>query len=599
MDHRRTPAGHGSVRGTVAPPTSTDITGPNREVRPRGFSRCVSRRGQSLRTMLLDMGKIGLGLITCNAADKFESAVASIPPGLDEVVIVNDGAPYDSRLYPPRARVIQHEQNRGVAVTKNDALRHLLDRNCEHLFLMEDDVIIEDPRVFQRYIDAARLSGIWHLNYALQGPHNREQSPELVFEPPSRLRTVAAAASGGLVVARMRKALSLEERGLLREDTPPAPKCVKEYPGGVALAFYEHCVGAFSYYHRRALDAVGLLDENYYNAWEHVEHTFRLAKAGLTSPFWWFADLADSAKYLSDIPNCMARSTIANAPGGLSNIERGEAHFRSKTGYGFGAIPRVPARTVPGRLDAIRIRNAGRLLIKFPTRSRRGRFFEVLDLYQSKLERPDLTHFLISCDADDTSMNAPMVREHLARYPNVSVHYGDNRSKIQAVNASMKEAPDFDILLLASDDMIPVAHHYDAVVRREMAEHFPDTDGVLWFNDGYRGRELNTLCILGKRYYDRFGYIYHPAYKSLWCDNEFMLVAKKLRRQIYFGRVLIKHAHPQIPGAAESGDALLELNNSFDAADKATFLERRARGFDLKQNVLRDLVRPVLAKLTR
>ena len=26
--------------------------------------------------------------------------------------------------------------------------------------------------------------------------------------------------------------------------------------------------------------------------------------------------------------------------------------------------------------------------------------------------------------------------------------------------------------------------------------HYPDTDGVLWFNDGYKGNKLNTLCIL-------------------------------------------------------------------------------------------------------
>jgi hypothetical protein len=67
---------------------------------------------------------------------------------------------------------------------------------------------------------------------------------------------------------------------------------------------------------------------------------------------------------------------------------------------------------------------------------------------------------------------------------------------------------------------------------------------VLWFNDGYQGDKLNTLCILGKKYYDRFGYIYHPEYKSVWCDNEFMDIANILEKQTYFSYVIIRHEHP-------------------------------------------------------
>jgi hypothetical protein len=77
-----------------------------------------------------------------------------------------------------------------------------------------------------------------------------------------------------------------------------------------------------------------------------------------------------------------------------------------------------------------------------------------------------------------------------------------------------------------------------------MTEHYPDTDGVLWFNDGYQGNRLNTLCILGKKYYDRFNYIYHPDYISVWCDNEFMDVANLLGKQIYFDDIIIRHEHP-------------------------------------------------------
>ena len=45
-----------------------------------------------------------------------------------------------------------------------------------------------------------------------------------------------------------------------------------------------------------------------------------------------------------------------------------------------------------------------KLLIKFPTRSRSEKFFNILDLYYKKQQ--DLNNeFIISCDIDDPSMN--------------------------------------------------------------------------------------------------------------------------------------------------------------------------------------------------
>lgn len=44
---------------------------------------------------------------------------------------------------------------------------------------------------------------------------------------------------------------------------------------------------------------VGLMDEMYVNAVEHIEHTYRLMKFGYTCGcFWAFPDIADSEKYL-------------------------------------------------------------------------------------------------------------------------------------------------------------------------------------------------------------------------------------------------------------------------------------------------------------
>ena len=112
-----------------------------------------------------------------------------------------------------------------------------------------------------------------------------------------------------------------------------------------------------------------------------------------------------------------------------------------------------------------------------------------------------------------------------------------------------------------------------------MEDYFPDTDGVLWFNDGYQSRAMNTLCILGKKYYDRFGYIYHPDYISLWCDNEFTVVANTLGRQKYFEQVIIQHQHPAA-GFGEN-DKLYNENDKYNDSDMSTFMRRQKNRFGL------------------
>ena len=221
-----------------------------------------------------------------------------------------------------------------------------------------------------------------------------------------------------------------------------------------------------------------------------------------------------------------------------------------------------------------------RLLIKLPTRGRAERFFSTLQRYRALLSGKVPTRFVVTCDEDDTKMNTPIVRQRLAAVPNLTVFYGNSGSKVAAINADIPWPPDWDVILVASDDMVPVEPGYDWVICSEMAWRYPDMDGVLWFNDGYVGRKLNTLPILGRTYYSRTRYVYQPEYKSLWCDNEFMCVAERLGRQTYIDRVIIRHEHPgNVKGIDH--DETYKRNNKDHWRDKAHYDLRAARGFDL------------------
>jgi hypothetical protein len=220
-----------------------------------------------------------------------------------------------------------------------------------------------------------------------------------------------------------------------------------------------------------------------------------------------------------------------------------------------------------------------KLLIKFPTRNRKNKFFTVLKQYQRLCEDIENTFFLITLDNDDEEMNSPEVAEIFSSFKNIKYVYGDSTSKIHAINRDIETIDEWDIVLLASDDMTPKVKGYDNIIRNKMKEHYPDTDGVLWFNDGHQGNKLNTLCILGKKYYERFNYIYHPEYKSVWSDNEFMLVGNILKKQTYFDEVIIEHEHPD--WGYGNRDVIHRINSQNESHDRNLFTTRKNNNFFL------------------
>lgn len=183
------------------------------------------------------------------------------------------------------------------------------------------------------------------------------------------------------------------------------------------------------------------------------------------------------------------------------------------------------------------------ILIKFPSRGRPEKLVSTLSSYVHKAVNMSTIFIMVTLDADDPTTSDVMPKV-LEIHPNIRVTVGISGTKVRAINRDMETAPPFDILILASDDMIPIVHGYDDIIRHAMHKHYPTTDGVLWFNDGHQKNGLNTLVIVGKRYYDRFGYIYNPQYRTAWCDNEFTEVATILKKQTYFDQVIIEHQHP-------------------------------------------------------
>jgi hypothetical protein len=213
-----------------------------------------------------------------------------------------------------------------------------------------------------------------------------------------------------------------------------------------------------------------------------------------------------------------------------------------------------------------------KILFKFPTRNRPEKFFQVLDLYFQLLSNEYDFEFVISCDIDDKTMNNTNVIKKLKTYRNLTYYFDNNKTKIDAINANL-QGKEFDILILCADDMIPKIAGFDVEIIETFKEKFKDGDGVLWFFDGHT-KELNTMPIIDKKYYDRFGYIYYPEYRSFWCDNEFMDTAEKLNKQRYINKCIIEHQHPAWCNNVKK-DQLYIDNDMKSKGDKELYLKRK------------------------
>jgi GT2 family glycosyltransferase len=237
------------------------------------------------------VNEIFVGIVTCNRTDFFDKCYQSIKKSknVDYIMVVNDGD--DDLKIENNDFYVKNKKNLGVGKSKNILFKKALSLGCEHIFIIEDDIVIKNPNVFNEYINARNLTGIQHFCFGYHGPANKN------------------GISGG----------------------KPCPRYIIDY-GKVKIAINTHSVGAFCYYSKEVLKKVGIIDENYTNAFEHVDHSYRIAKAGYTTPYWNWADLANSVDYLEEIECSESSSTIRPRKDWSDNIKSGAEYFRQKHG---------------------------------------------------------------------------------------------------------------------------------------------------------------------------------------------------------------------------------------------------------------------------
>jgi len=232
-----------------------------------------------------------------------------------------------------------------------------------------------------------------------------------------------------------------------------------------------------------------------------------------------------------------------------------------------------------------------KILIKYPTRSRPEQFLTVVEKMVTMAKEPENIKFLVSFDTDDETMTGAIIQRAAKLHNDITFVAGTSRSKVHAINRDMDISGEWDIVMIASDDMIPRVEHWDDVIRTNFRSYAIGSEGIvlfneynldqaLWFFDGYQHR-ICTLSIMGKDYYNRFNYLYHPDYTSLWCDNEYTDVAVQLGKIKHFpDTILFEHIHPAW-GKGLQMDELYRRNEGYFKKDEAVYFKRKSINFGL------------------
>ncbi len=216
-----------------------------------------------------------------------------------------------------------------------------------------------------------------------------------------------------------------------------------------------------------------------------------------------------------------------------------------------------------------------KVLVHLPSRGRPEALSMSIVHWLAAIKDRDNTQVIVTLDADDTpgAELAKAVRFYPPEF-NIEVLMGKHSCKVEAINADIGDF-EWDILVCASDDLRPVETDFDQAIRTDFANDADDLDGAMWYAD--KNSRICCHPVIGRKYYERDGYVYHPSYRAFYCDDEFTMVAQKRGKLFKSTSVEWDHRHPNY--RSRKPDQLDQRNKEFMRQDYLTFCRRQQEGF--------------------
>jgi hypothetical protein len=253
--------------------------------------------------------KIGVSIVTYNSEEYYKTLYETLPLNkIDVLVTVNGGNKYKQEH---DSNWIQHTENVYPSVCRNDCVNFLLQRNCEHIFIIEDDIILKSADIFDKYIQASKESGIKYFSYVSTS----------------------------------------WESGTPNKRTP---RLTVEYKNNVSVSLYKNMCNEFTYHHKSCFEKIGLYDTNFRDPFD-IDLAYRESQQNYTTPFWWFADITNSDNFIMNNPNAVSRLQSDRPDGSREQrIQKEWEYFIKKHGIMVNQIPDSSKEEVIKKLKLLR-----------------------------------------------------------------------------------------------------------------------------------------------------------------------------------------------------------------------------------------------------
>lgn len=257
----------------------------------------------------MDNNKIGVGIVTYNSEEYYKALYNSLPlKAIDVLVTVNGGNKYKNEY---TGNWIQHSENVYPSICRNDCINFLLQRDCEHIFIIEDDMILKADDIFEKYIQASKETGIRYFSF------------------------VSTSWDSGTPDKR-------------------TPRITVEYKNNVSISLYKNMCNEFTYHHKTCYEKTGLYDTKFRDPFD-IDLAYRESRQNYATPFWWFADITGSDKLIMNNPNAVSRLQNDRADGTREQlIQKQWEYFYKKHGVMVNQIPDTPKEGVIEKLKKIK-----------------------------------------------------------------------------------------------------------------------------------------------------------------------------------------------------------------------------------------------------
>lgn len=238
-------------------------------------------------------------LVTYNREDLLKSSLESVDLSLfEKVIIVHDGGGKDysvetTTVLNDRFVYLPQANNSGVGICKKLGIEYVLSNTeSDHIFIMEDDVMVKDNSVWDNYIKFSERTGVYHTNWN-----------DCVYS---------------------------------------STKFEIDFGDGIVGIITRDVSGAFSYFHRNMFKFCEFpMDMK--NAFEHISVELQLIEKHLLPPFWNFICPKNTGYFLKMADD---DSTITDKEGYSENYGKANAAFIKRHGLSVGKIQDVPTEKV-------------------------------------------------------------------------------------------------------------------------------------------------------------------------------------------------------------------------------------------------------------